>query len=577
MEAAIVRISTNTENNSSESLSTSSSGNLANNSSMSSAINLAHYSFAHSQQLRHIETPTSHILVFGTIQHQWFYDDHSTEEQFCQKQYQTTFYQQLNGHFSLVIIAKNENKIRLVANRSGGFRLHCLMENNEIIISNNLQALNIEQPNFDRTALRETLEYRWNSGESSLLFGVNLLPSSCYWDIENTNIVSKQYYALFPVPVKEQNTIEQQALQTSDLLTQAMVDAVKPNSKVAVLLSGGVDSSVLAALASKKIANLVAISHRSPEHGNPELDTAITFAKELGIAHRIIEVSDDDIKKAFVAVTKIIEQPPRYQSSLILYTIFQAIGEDFDQILYGEAADTLFGTSLVKRWKLRQHKQTKLASVGRYIPFIQPLINLLPDSNKFKLLQNENLESYALSSSRLSLSENAERHINRWAPKKQALRVLSHLISSENTDNIAPATVDLAKLKSFLMRTDRDNHFHETGVIANQFGLELISPFVDYRVINYAAKLQDDSYFGQDFVKPILRKIGEQYFTPELMYLPKLGFPAPHEIWMKGVLQSFWQDAKQHFSLHEDYENDVEFKWTMASLAILAQHLHIED
>jgi len=523
-----------------------------------------------------IETTKSYIIIIGSIQHTWFSDNKKRIDIFEKNQYDELFYQQLNGHFSIVIISKNDKKIQLVSNRSGGFRLYCLLENNKLLISNSLKEFNIKQPSFDRVALREIFEFRWNSGESSLLSAIHQVPSSCIWNIENGEIINKQYYSLFPLCAQNKSNMEQQVAQTSTLLTQAMVDAVKPNSKIAVLLSGGVDSSVLAALANTKLDNIVAISHRSTEHCNPELATAIKFAKELGIEHRIIDVSDEDITDAFVKVTKIIEQPARYQSSLILYKIFQSICTDFDQIIYGEAADTLFGTSLVKRWKLRQIKQKKLNKIAHYIPFFRQLINFLPNNNKFKLLQNETLENYMLSSSRLDLSSSAEAYINRLTPEKQRLRVMSHLISSKNSVQKSPAEVDLAKLKSYLMRTDRDNHFHETGSIADYFNLELISPFVDHRVVNYAAQLNDEYYFGQEFVKPILRRIGEQYFTPELMYLPKLGFPAPHEIWMKGILNYFWLDAKQYFSLVDEYEDDVEFKWTMASLCILSQHLNIK-
>lgn len=539
--------------------------------------NTGNYQFEHSNKLRHIETPISHIFIFGTIQHEWYYHDESAKNTFIEKQYDQSFYQQLNGHFSLVIIAKNTKNVRLISNRSGGFRLYCQLLEHEILISTSLQAFKVVQSYFDHIALRETLEYRWNSGESSLLSGIHQLPSSCFWDIEDGKVINKQYYSLFPLLVKDKSTIEQQVAQTSALLTQAMVDAIKPNARVAVLLSGGVDSSILAALANNKLDNIVAISHRSTEHGNPELSTAITFAKELGIVHRIIDVGDKDIINAFDEVTRIIEQPPRYQSSLILYKIFQVISQDFDQIIYGEAADTLFGASLVKRWRLRQIKQKKLSRIGRYIPFFRQLINFLPNKNKFKQLQNETLESYTLSSSRLDLSANAEFYINRLLPKKQALRVLYHLISSQNSAEMSLTDVNLAKLKSYLMRTDRDNHFHETGTIADYFDLELVSPFIDHRVVNYAAQLNDDSYFGRKFVKPILRKIGEKYFTPELMYLPKLGFPAPHEKWMNGILNNFWLDAKQHFALVDDYEDDVEFKWTMASLYIISQHLNIDS
>lgn len=526
--------------------------------------------------VKHIATAETDIYVFGNIQHHWYNDDLTCIDYFNDQQYNHSFYQKLNGHFSLVIIDRKTNKSRLVANRSGGFRLYIKTFENQLLISNHLSYLKFAENKFDLQALSETLDFRWNSGESSLLKGILQLPSSCYWEFIGNELSKKVCYQYFPVSNQfNTSTNETKINEVEDILSQSLQKAITPGSRVAVLLSGGVDSSVLAALASKHQKNLVAISHRSDDHQNLELETAIQFAQELGIEHQIYTINNCDILDAFIKTIEIIEQPARYQSSLLLYKLFEHMAGKFDQIIYGEAADTLFGSSLVKRFKLRQQKQKRLLSFTKNIPFAKQIIKLLPSKNKLKTLLNENHHDYMLLSSQLEYSNLGQECIDKIHPKPFPLSVVDRLIKMEEGVHINDNNIAIASVKSFLMRTDRDNHFHETGALATHFKMELVSPFVDYKVITYAATLDDESYYGNAFIKPLLREIGTKYFTPSLMYIKKKGFPAPYESWMAGPLNKLWQDTEHSFQLPKNLEEDHEFQWTMICLYKYMQNFNI--
>jgi asparagine synthase (glutamine-hydrolysing) len=529
--------------------------------------NNTEHSIQDSSGIKKFTTENTNVYVFGNIQHHWYTDDSTCINYFNEQQYSDNFYQNLNGHFSLVIIEKNTNKVRLVANRSGGFRLYIKIHENQLSISNHLTSLKSNENEFNQTALSETLNFRWNSGESSLLNGILQLPSACYWDFSGNELSKKVCYQYFPVSNQFNTcTNETKADDVEKILSQSLHEAITPGARVAVLLSGGVDSSVLAALAKKHQSSLVAISHRSDDHQNPELETAIQFAKELGIEHKIYTINNCDILDAFTKTIEIIEQPARYQSSLLLYKLFEHMAGKFDQIIYGEAADTLFGSSLVKRFHLRQKKQKRLLSLIGKIPFTKQIINLLPSTNKIKTLLNENYHDYMMLSSQLEYSGLGKEYINNINTDSMPLSVVDRLVNIPDVHKINPDNIAIASIKSFLMRTDRDNHFHETGALAAHFDMELVSPFVDAKVIAYAATIDDKSYYGSDYVKPILREIGAKYFTPSLMYITKKGFPAPYESWIEGPLKQQREAAEKAFELPEDKKNNHEFQWTIICL-----------
>jgi len=420
--------------------------------------------------VKHISTKEVDIYVFGNIQHGWYNDDVTCIEKFSNQLYNNSFYQHINGHFSLVIVEKTTNKVRLVANRSGGFRLYVKVYKNQLLISDRLTYLKFNKNTFNQKALSETLDFRWNTGESSLLEGISQLPSACYWDFTGNELSKKVCYQHFPVSNQfNTSTNETKVIEVEKLLSECLYESITPGARVAVLLSGGVDSSVLAALANKHQNNLVAISHRSDDHQNPELATAIQFAQELGIEHQIYTINNSDILDAFIKTIEIIEQPARYQSSLLLYKLFEHMAGKFDQIIYGEAADTLFGSSLVKRFNLRLQKQKRLLSLTKNIPYANKMIDLLPKGNKFKTLQNENCHDYMLSSSQLEYSALGQVLINSYHQKSVSLSVIDRLINIAEVSEISNDNLAIANIKSFLMRTDRDNHFHETGALAAHF------------------------------------------------------------------------------------------------------------
>jgi len=105
--------------------------------------------------------------------------------------------------------------------------------------------------------------------------------------------------------------------------------------------------------------------------------------------------------------------------------------------------------------------------------------------------------------------------------------------------------------------------------------MELISPFVDAKVISYAAALDDKSYYGDTFIKPILREIGTKYFTPSLMYITKKGFPAPYKLWLEDPLSELWKSTMYAFELPEHLGNDHEYQWTMVCLYHLMKSFDI--
>lgn len=524
---------------------------------------------------QHIESNTHNIFVIGYIQNNSF-NESSDKGAYFQASNISKTVKELNGHFSLVLIDKFVDNILIYTNKSGGNRPYLKQTSDGWNISNSLHELLEHKCYLNSEALEEEFFYRWVTGERSLIEGIYQVPSAHYWSLSSFTINKKVCYFSLPRAQPENiitHSIDKSAELTGNTLKSALNSMLKPNKKIAVLLSGGVDSSILSALAQEAGHEIVAISHRCTQHANPELETAIKFAKTLNIEHLIIDIDDNEIARAFEQTTLLIEQAPRFHSSIIIYLLCSKLKGKFSQVIYGEAADTLFGNNTLKRYYNRFNKQQKIKNILRNIPLSNPIINALSSSSKIYRLINDDFIDFIRETNQVDMHYNSISRIS----KLLDVRNSNYSVSLAKKSNAVSLDDQLLEIKRFAFNTDIDNHFHETCAIAAHFDLEVVSPFVDLNIINFAANLSQSDTIRCDFVKPILRKIGENYFSPELMYLPKKGFPAPQSKWLEKCLEKQVKIGATKLGFKPVEYIDEETQWTIAALGLLTDYFNIDS
>jgi asparagine synthase (glutamine-hydrolysing) len=529
---------------------------------------------------KHFDTEKAHIFVVGLIQHPWF-DSENCAAEIAKLIEGTDFIRKLNGYFSVIIISKTGEAIRILSNRSGGLRLYFHESPDQITISSSLINLTnrLTAPKLDYVSLKEELEFRWLTSERSLVADIYQLQPGCFCDLAfaPSHAPNIQYYWKFPAMKKLKLSTEKHVENVFNNLTDTLHSLIRPNAKIAVLLSGGVDSSLLAGMLKHLNYSFVAFSHKSRRHKNPELDDAITFAKALNVEHRIIEINDDEIPDIFQKTTEIVEQAPRFQSSLILYKLFEAMSGEFDQVLYGEAADTLYGSNMVKRYAKKLQKREKLKKLAFNSDLILKLVASFLPSKKLSELSELSPAQHISAEQKLFHSTFAQNWISNLCPTtRDAYELLTNLVEIPDA-TISKKDLEIAHVKAMNLRSDITNHMHETGALANHFGIDLVTPFMSFDMVSYASQLDDASYLGDDFVKPALRQIGEKFYPKHLMYLPKKGFPAPHIAWMENELKLIWQQARTKFQINGNEKiGDTEFMWTISSMLLLSQKLKLD-
>ena len=484
----------------------------------------------------------------------------------------------LDGAFTIVILNKADNAINILTDRLGGQRMYYSTVQDGVWLSPSLTRLatiihanNAKAAHFSAPALMELLHYRWLSGSNTLFNTINKLPHAAWCQLSARSTVSVlARYGFLPKPetVFTEPTSQQHADNVRQLLMANVLASVQSGDRVAVLLSGGVDSSVLLGVCCELNLNVVAVTPQHQGHHNPELETAKTFATELGVEHQIITIQESDVAALYADVVTLLGAPPRCHSAVSLLYILRQLKGHFDKVLYGEGADTLFGSKAVKHFALRLKKHQRLNTLLRYVPWQHRLFQALPVPEKLQKLLHFNTLDAAIAVNKLELAPQLHHHLHQRLLFDSAQ---IHAGLNINVDNDETYQAALLLLKQVIFSSSVINHFYELESIASDNQIRLISPFVCQSVMDYAANLTDNSYFGSDMVKPVLRKIGERYFTPSLMYLPKYGFPVPHTNWLKGPLSLWSKEAAAFFACPASYLEDEEFCWTLVGLYLLAK------
>lgn len=504
---------------------------------------------------------------FGTL-----LDSNITDHIIAQDLYQnkTDIITKNSGYFGVFFFNKKTTSGEIYSDRVGIYRVYFQHTQESLTFSNDHKTFPNEQvKQVDSAWLAEIINFRIASGSHTFNPKLSQIPAAQSYHFNSSlKPISSGFYWQPDdrLPVGSLS-LEEASKNTLKLINNHLSKANIKEKKVAVLLSGGVDSSLLAALSKAHNNNIVAVTPVFTSGDNPELDIAKAMAASINIEHQIIEINDSDIAKEFSGVVQCLQQPIRSPHALIFSILMKQFQGKFDAVVFGEGADTIFGYHGIKQAGKRYEKQRKVAWLKPYSLLLKAL-TFIPNINKLFCLINESVTTQVTNSWSLDYLP----QLNQQLPLLETISEKIEIIQWLNLPRLNQKNLDLVAfenlVRKFLIQVGNVDHFYNMGTIANREGIELICPFLDIELIKYAANFHDKLYFGNGFVKPILRSMGAKFYRKELMYLKKKGFPVPHKNWLHGPLLRQATEAKEFIIKNYDNEacKDNEFVWLIMAL-----------
>ncbi|MDX6480366.1 MAG: hypothetical protein QOG85_876 [Gaiellaceae bacterium] len=444
------------------------------------------------------------------------------------------FAERLRGMFAVAIWDASRRRLVLARDRYGIKPLYYRHVGGELRFASELRAL--PRGEIDTDALEAFLAFNSIPAPYSIFRDVRKLPAGHVLVWENGTVTIDRFARPGPTEVRDGDEAE-----LVEELRSRLRDSVKAHLlsdvPVGVLLSGGVDSAALAALAAQETAEPVhTFTIGFAEKSFDERDDARLVAERYGTNHHELLVKPDP-ELLLNALADAFDEPFADSSALPTYLVSQLAAEHVKVALSGEGGDELFGGYYTYAADLLADRVAPLARLAR------PLVEALPSSSR-----KASLDYRAKRFVRAAHLPPLERH-HGWkeifAPDaRRELRGGSNGFDPVDVYRARYAETagapELARLQDvdfgvylvddLLVKTDRASMAHS---------LEVRVPFLDPMVTNLAFALPTRLKVRGLKKKVLLRKAVEPLVPREIVHGKKRGFSIPAAAWLRGELEPF--------------------------------------
>ncbi len=453
-----------------------------------------------------------------------------------------------NGMFAFALFDRCERAFSLVRDRVGIKPLYYGWVNNKFVFASELKAIEI-LPEFNarlnQEALNQFFIYKYIPAPLSIYEGIyKLMPGSILMFSLHEGCVQKgserveTYWCATSVAVEGQKSLIENSNNGNELenLHSLLDDAVKrcllSDVPVGAFLSGGTDSSLVAALAHKHSASpLKTFTIGFLEEGYNETKHAKLVAQHLGTHHHELYIDASETRKVIPLLPSLYDEPFADSSQIPTYLVSHFARQNVTVCLSGDGGDELF-SGYGRYWKARalwQRLQLLPLPVKKTIAMLLKQITI-------------SCRGLCLYSSKLSpqlFEENFAVKLEKLAfclTANEPSQVYSHFLQ------VGTPTDQLVYSKSRAEERSYDRHFSEPVLdmmlrdlisylpddiltkvdrASMGVGLEVRVPILDYRVVEHAWNLPMSFKFQQGQRKYILRKLLSLYFPSSLFDRPK--------------------------------------------------------
>jgi asparagine synthase (glutamine-hydrolysing) len=467
------------------------------------------------------------------------------------EKYGENLLKKLNGMFAFSIYDKNKNQVFIARDRFGEKPLYYYHNNEKFVWASELKSivsLFPELKKVDRNALALFFSLTYIPAPYSIYQNIEKLLPGHYLKINTLTLTveDKQYWDINLQNKVEINISYADAQKNiHSLLFESVEQRMIADVPLGVFLSGGVDSTIIAAIMSKisdKKVKTFSVGYENKRYD--ESARARQVAAHIGSEHHEYIL---DYKDIFDIADKIIlnyDEPYADSSCLPTWFISSKTAPHVKVALTGDGGDEVFGG--YNKYMLPHYRRR----INMYIPgFIKPLLanksfadiflsrgdskSIFSKARKVVGILNEDLISGHLNLMALGFRQDE----------------LTQLFTSEITDykkllagNLGTIDPEIDELKQ-LRYIDRQISLEGDMLVkvdraSMLCSLECRSPFLDHRLMEYTYKLPDDYLIHKGNKKRILKDTFENLLPRGFFNSPKSGFEIPVGEWFRGPLKN---------------------------------------
>jgi asparagine synthase (glutamine-hydrolysing) len=440
----------------------------------------------------------------------------------------------LAGMFGLAIWDGRRDAVILARDRFGKKPLFYFVGPDGLVFASELKAL-LQDPRcprtVDRAALDEFLALGYVPGDRCILAGVRKLPPGHWLRWQDGRAIEERYWR---PEVRATGAPHDWLEETEAALRTAVRQRLRADVPVGVFLSGGLDSSAIAALACQELGRPVCtFSVGFAEQEYNELPYARLVAERYGTDHHEIIVRDEGID-VLEELAWHLDEPFADPSALPTYYVCRAARQQLKVCLAGDGGDEIFAGYSRYRQAQRYAWYDQIPvgvrdRVGAAVLAVTP--SHLWGRGAVERMRSSGPARYAAQMSVFTPAERAS--------------LLADARPDRTTERFAYAFEGKGRdLVSVLQQIDQEHYLPDDILVkvdrmSMQNSLEVRAPLLDHRLaelVNAApAALKLDRGVG----KLLLRRIVAPHLPPEILERRKMGFGIPIKHWFRGALHDY--------------------------------------
>lgn len=437
-----------------------------------------------------------------------------------------SWFEKLDGSFAVFIADLQTGDALLARDRFGHRPLYFTIVRGTVWVASEAKAL-LAAPGMsnalNRAALPAAIGYGVTPGPATLFAGIQKCVPGFVFTVGPGGKQGARHYFRPRVPRTFEGSLEEAQERVWSGLRETVTNLVRECPGTGILLSGGVDSALLAfQLAEATSRRAHAISFGADEWQEEESAEAQAVAQQLGLPFsRTFVRPEDDLAGALRTVITQLEEPTRFENAVALALTYPKAVGTCTGVMTGEGGDSLLGQydhlkarRIVQASRLPGPMRSLIGAVpGRYLPtrrlkalsgycrlqsighFLQSTLENCPD-----------LVGGAQHPPPVALQDELEQAVSGWPPAAQ----YTYLWLTEF-------------LHCWVERMEKLAIFH---------GLECFHPFQTNAMLEFGFSLPERLRIGDGFEKPILRGLAQERFGSELAYRKKRQLAAPMMLWL---------------------------------------------
>lgn len=436
----------------------------------------------------------------------------------------------LNGMFAFAIWDENKRRLFLVRDRLGIKPFYYVETRDSFVFASEIKAL-LAFPGVQSACNRETVyEYflfRAVTGEQTLFNGIHSILPGHYGIVENGDLRIQTYWECQRQQETELLDVDQAEERLHELLSDAVRIRLMSEVPLGTFCSGGVDSSLVTAIAAEAIGHPVnTFSVGFHETAFDEGHYARTVAQKYGTLHHELKLDSGEFSRLLPELVYLNDEPLNFANSVHIYAISKLAKDFVTVVLTGEGADELF-------FGYPRHQIPRFVSWLQRVSFLsQPMVRLLALLTKDHRLAalhyylRDDLGRVVKLNNAVNRPDEVGALLAGSIPRSLPYRERVHEKCSEGETLLSAVSLQDQQtyLVSILNRQDK---------MSMGASVEARVPFLDYRLVEFANSLPDRVRARGISGKTLVKKVAERYLPREVVHRRKSGFGVPLARWFR--------------------------------------------